>query len=395
VAEKSVCKDTHLKADPHPLEEERLDRLAAYDVLDTLPESEFDNLVALASKITGTPVSLVSLVDRDRQWFKAKTGFPDSETGLENSICAHGMGQDGIFEIRDTTQDDRTADMDIVAAAETPVRFYAGAPLVTEDGLPLGMLCVLDHTPRQLDEDQKFALRVLGDQVMAQLELRRRLKNEITIRRELEESLAERDLLAREVDHRVKNSLAMVTSFITMQMRREENLQARKVLEAAASRVSAISALHQELYLASEQGLLPLPQLAERLGNLLRQTAPAGISLEVEMEPIRVKSQQASAFSVIVNEFVTNSFKHAFRGRTEGLVRIAGRQEGPDYKLVLSDNGAGSGENEDIPTEGLGHRVIMSMARQLGSTPLFGGNCDGYRFEISIKDEIATNVAAE
>ncbi|TDH37583.1 GAF domain-containing protein [Pseudohoeflea suaedae] len=376
-----------MKADLHPREDERLERLADYDILDTLQESEFDNLVALASKITGAPVSLVSLVDRDRQWFKAKTGFPDSETGLENSICAHGMGMDGIFEISDTTKDARTADMDIVTAAESPVRFYAGAPLVSDDGLPLGMLCVLDHKPRELDEDQKFALRVLGDQVMAQLELRRRLKTEITIRRELEESLAERDLLAREVDHRVKNSLAMVTSFITMQMRREASPEAKKVLEAAAARINAISALHQELYLASEHGQVSLPQLAERLSNLLRQTAPAGVSLEVEMEPIRVQPQRATAFSVIFNEFVTNSFKHAFQGRANGLVQVIGRQEGPDYKIVLSDNGTGTGENDNATTEGLGNRVIMSMARQLGATPRFGGTRDGYRFEIAIKDD--------
>ena len=378
-----------MKADPHPREDERLDRLAAYDVLDTLPESEFDNLVTLASKITGTPVSLVSLVDRDRQWFKAKTGFPDEQTGLENSICAHGMGETGIFEIRDTTRDARTADMEIVAASETPVRFYAGAPLVSDDGLPLGMLCVIDHMPRELDEDQRFALRVLGDQVMAQLELRRRLKNEITLRRELEESLAERDLLAREVDHRVKNSLAMVTSFITMQTRRERNPEAKKVLEAAASRVSAISSLHQELYLASEHGMVSLPQLAERLAHLLRQTAPAGISLEIEMAPIRVEPPRATAFAVIFNEFVTNSFKHAFRGRKKGLVQILGRQEGADYRLTLSDDGAGTGDQDESPVEGRGKRGSLSLARPLGSTPRFGGTRDGYRFEIAIKDDIA------
>jgi GAF domain-containing protein len=260
-----------LKADPHPREEERLDRLTAYEILDTLPESEFDNLVALASRLTGAPVSLVSLIDRDRQWFKAKKGLDEDQTGLENSICAHGMSEQDIFEIEDTTADVRTADMDIVQTGENPVRFYAGAPLTTEDGMPLGMLCVLDHVPRRLDADQRFALRVLGDQVMAQLELRRRLRTEITIRRELEDSLGERDLLAREVDHRVKNSLAMVTSFLTMQMRREKNPETKKVLQSAASRVGAISSLHQELYLSSEHGLVSLPQLGERLATLLRR----------------------------------------------------------------------------------------------------------------------------
>ncbi|MAY62889.1 MAG: hypothetical protein CML29_11800 [Rhizobiales bacterium] len=378
-----------MKADPHPREEERLDRLTAYEILDTLPESEFDNLVALASKITGAPVSLVSLVDRDRQWFKAKKGLEDNQTGLENSICAHGMSQQDIFEIEDTTADHRTADMEIVRATDKPVRFYAGAPLMTEDGLPLGMLCVLDHTPRRLDEDQRFALRVLGDQVMAQLELRRRLRTEITVRRELEDSLAERDLLAREVDHRVKNSLAMVTSFLTMQMRREKNPETKKVLQSAASRVGAISSLHQELYLSSEHGFVSLPQLGERLSTLLRHAAPAGVSLEVEMAPIRVEPAKANAFAVIVNEFITNSFKHAFRGRSSGLVQIVGAQEGRDYRLRLSDDGIGMGEEQDPPAEGLGNRVIMSMARQLGSTPRFGGSREGYSFEIAIRDDIA------
>ncbi|MBW3096569.1 sensor histidine kinase [Pseudohoeflea coraliihabitans] len=381
-----------MRAEPHPREDDRLSRLDAYRILDTVPETEYDELVELASRITGTPVSLVSLIDRDRQWFKARKGFADSQTTLENSICAHGLSEDGIFEIPDTRLDPRTADMDIVTAKEDPVRFYAGAPLMTEDGLSLGMLCVLDHNPRQLTEDQRFALKVLSRQVMAQLELRRRLQESEDLSARLETALAGRDLLAREIDHRVKNSLAMVTSFLTMQKRRTQHEEARSELEAAAQRVAAISHLHHEFYSAAVDGEVALPEFAERLTSLLGETAPQNISLEVDMAPIRVEAQKASAFAIIANEFVANAFKHAFPGGEPGRILLSGRREGDRYHLAMRDNGIGSQKEAvaagpdaaDRPPRprGLGQRIILSVGRQLGGQPHLRATPEGYRFEI-------------
>lgn len=135
--------------------------LARYDILDTAPEDAFEDIVTLASRLLEMPVSLVSLVDTDRQWFKARVGFARPETALTESICAHAVRQDGLFVIPDTTRDSRTAENPLVTG-EPHVRFYAGMPLRTPEGTALGTLCVLDTRPRELSEAQGFILRTLA-----------------------------------------------------------------------------------------------------------------------------------------------------------------------------------------------------------------------------------------
>ena len=159
----------------YPNEEERLEALRRYEILDTPFEREFDDVVKLASQICDVPVSLISLVDQDRQWFKAVTGIDVRETPLDLSICLHAIQQTDIFEIPDAMHDPRFAGNALVVG-DPNFRFYSGAILQTSDGFPLGTLCVLDYQPRELTESQHFALKTLADQVMMQLELRRTLK---------------------------------------------------------------------------------------------------------------------------------------------------------------------------------------------------------------------------
>lgn len=149
--------------------------LESYAILDTEAEAEFDEIVAAASAACGMPVSLISLLDTDRQWFKAETGFGARETPLSSSICAYTAEHRDVFVIPDTTQDPRTADNPLVTGAPH-VRFYAGVPLEMADGLSLGALCVLDTKPNQLTSAQILILRTLARQAMTALELRRSLK---------------------------------------------------------------------------------------------------------------------------------------------------------------------------------------------------------------------------
>jgi len=164
-----------MRAQFHPKERERLETLRSYDVLDTPQEADFNDLVALAADICGTPISLVSLVDESRQWFKASFGVDVQETPLEVSICSHTILQGGLFEVPDASQDERFKDNPLVAG-EPGLRFYAGVTLMAENGLPLGALCVLDTVPRQLDRRQRMALKVLGREVMTQLDLRHKVR---------------------------------------------------------------------------------------------------------------------------------------------------------------------------------------------------------------------------
>ena len=153
-------------------EESRLAALRSYNILDTLPEADFDDIVHLVSTLCDVPVALISLVDKDRQWFKARKGFDFTQTSRDMSFCAHALGPDHLFLVPDAMLDTRFAANPLVTGGPQ-VRFYAGAPLVTSEGKTLGTLCVLDSKPRTLTDKQQEALRTLSHQVMAQFELRR------------------------------------------------------------------------------------------------------------------------------------------------------------------------------------------------------------------------------
>ena len=150
---------------------ERLHALYQYQILDTEAEKEFDELVQLASQICKVPVSIISLIDQERQWSKAKVGFEAEETPRDVSFCAHAIHQDEVFMINDTTIDERFSDHPAVIS-DPNIRFYAGKPLVNPQGYRLGTLCVIDYHPRELDEQQIIALQTLSRQAVRLLEFR-------------------------------------------------------------------------------------------------------------------------------------------------------------------------------------------------------------------------------
>jgi anti-sigma regulatory factor (Ser/Thr protein kinase) len=163
----------------------RLAALRRYRILDTDPERAFDDLALLASRVCGTPIALITLVDADRQWFKSRVGLSTTETSRSVSFCSHAIEQRELFVVPDAHQD-QTFRNNPSVTGDPHIRFYAGAPLITPDGHALGTLCVIDRVPRTLTPDQVEALQVLKRQAEMQLELRANLN-------ELEEALVARD----------------------------------------------------------------------------------------------------------------------------------------------------------------------------------------------------------
>jgi GAF domain-containing protein len=154
------------------LEDERLAALQRYEVLDTAPEQAFDELAFLAGTICATPVALITFVDADRQWFKARIGLSTSETPRDVAFCARTILGRDLMVITDTHRDARFRDNPLVTGAPY-IRFYAGAPLRTSEEMALGSLCVIDYVPRVLSQEQRLALKSLGRLVVLQLDARR------------------------------------------------------------------------------------------------------------------------------------------------------------------------------------------------------------------------------
>jgi GAF domain-containing protein len=176
---------------PIPVDEAiRLDALRAYQILDTEPDASFDDITKLASLLCGAPIALVSFVDENRQWFKARVGLDKIETDRCMSICAWAILDDQLFEVPDTLADARFAHTALVVG-EPYIRFYAGMPLRSSEGMMLGTLCVIDVKPRTLCETQREGLRALARQVSG-------LLDGMVVRRRLAEALATLDVFDRD-----------------------------------------------------------------------------------------------------------------------------------------------------------------------------------------------------
>lgn len=178
-----------ISAPVHPDESARLQDLIRLEVLDTEDEAAFDDITQLASIICGTNISLISLVDTDRQWFKSKVGLGAAETGRDIAFCSHAILQEQVFEVSDTLEDKRFSDNPLVTD-DPSIRFYAGAPLITDNGFPIGTLCVIDQDPKTLTADQTLALKTLAKQVISQLELRLHNRQLARMQKEQEQLLA-------------------------------------------------------------------------------------------------------------------------------------------------------------------------------------------------------------
>ncbi|WP_344695923.1 sensor histidine kinase [Sphingomonas rosea] len=346
----------------------RLGVLRSYNILDTPRERDFDDIVTLAARLCDVPVSLVSLVDADRQWFKAEVGLGCSETPLESSICAHVIRENDFVEIPDTHADERTRDNPL-CAGEDGMRFYAGALLRTAAGVPLGTLCVLDRKPRTLTPLQRDALEVLARQVMTQIELRQVIASEAVLRNEM--------------DHRIKNSLSTVAAFVRLERRSEEDPHAGQVLDRVAQQIDTVSLLHRHLSDGSQRRV----DLAAYLGEVVKlidQSQPPAVSVTGQFDPLDVEAREAANLGTIVNELAANAVKHSV-GDGKGAIIFRGEAlEGGRYRLTCQDTGSRPATTEPRSRTGIGLRLIAHSAQQLSGTVTSGHDGEGYRTEIIV-----------
>jgi anti-sigma regulatory factor (Ser/Thr protein kinase) len=280
----------------------RLAALRRYRILDTEPERAFDDLALLASQICSTPIALITLVDADRQWFKARVGLTVTETARSISFCSQAIQQPDLFIVADAMHDERFRDNPLVASPPH-VRFYAGAPLVTPDGHALGTLCVVDCIPRTLTAEQQTALEVLKRQVVAQLELRRNLQ-------ELAEALRERDRAEAEQTELVGQ------------------------LRGALDHVQQLSALLP--YCSTCELNMVVPARPAEIG-----TVTEGV-VRVLRDAAHVDESKQLAIELALQEALANAIRHGCKGDPEKQVQCCVTCEATgDVLIVVRDPGEG------------------------------------------------------
>ena len=381
---------------PVPVNEvARLAALRSYGILDTPIEGAFDDVTRIAALICGAPIAVVNFIDSGRQWFKSEIGLGLREMPLGPSICAHAILQNELFIVGDTTQDSRFSANPLVTG-DPGLRFYAGAPLLTPDGLTLGTVCVLDMQPRVLSDEQSLALKALARQVMAQLELRKAL------------------VLAERAAGFQKRLLAIVGldlktplrsgGYAIEKVRREVGPELQKRLTVASDAFAQIDSEFNKLVaLATTDEADGVPRTREfSLDSVLdpllvpwRAIAQRkGLSLRYVRSSAVVESQP-ELLATIVGNFISNAIKYTEKGsvligcrRRHGSVVVEVIDTGVGIESARADVIFNAFQQGDPSSEGLGlglwiasrTAAMLGHAVRMQSWP----GC-GTRFELELR----------
>jgi two-component sensor histidine kinase len=277
-------------------------------------------------------------------------------------------------------------------AGEFGLRLYVGVPLRTHDGFNLGTLCVIDREPHPVPESQIAQLKTLASIIMDQMELRLSARRAIAdLSRTVDEkeaALRRAELMAKEIDHRVMNSLQLVSGLLDMQSRGVGSSETAEQLALASSRVATIAQVHRHIY-QSDGGVdkVGCKGYLERLCAELSRTLPSAESdaIAVVSDYVELPTAQIVPLGLIVNELVTNSVKHGASRITVSFIREATG----GYVLTVTDDGTGLPADFDpASTPGFGMKVLSALARQLGGELRFGGasSVSGANFSIHVAE---------
>lgn len=321
-----------------------------YDILDTPSDGAFDRITAIAARRFGVPISIVSIVDTDRIWFKSHHGVEISEIGRDPGLCASAILTAGPHIVLDARTDPHALANPLVAS-EFGLQFYAGMPLRTSDGFNLGTLCVIDKVPRPITKEQIADLQDLAAVVMDQIELRLAART----------ALSRAEVMAREIDHRVMNSLQFISGLLNMQSRRSNLSDPAEELRLAAQRVAAVARVHRNLYLSEADETVScvsfIVRLCEDLSSILGKQVKAHVADGV------VSTDKVASVGLITNELVTNAAKHG-----AGVIEVHYEIQDKTHQVRVCDEGGGLPPGFDVQggRGGLGMKVVAALAGQLG-----------------------------
>ena len=344
---------------------DRLSELKEYRIMDTIPESDFDDITMLASQICGTPISLVSLVDEKRQWFKSHHGLSVRETPRELAFCAHAINTAGqIFIVNDSRDDVRFYDNPLVIG-EPHVIFYAGVPLVTPGGNPLGTLCVIDSRPRELADSQLRALQALTSQVMCQLELRKKNSMMNLMYDELVNNYNDIEQFAAIAAHDLRSPLHNITSLIDFFLDdNQDKISENGIIYLGHIKTSSLQLTRlidsileyskSTQVIATQKTEFSLYGMVEEIIQLLKP--PLNISVLFPDKGASLVASRVALKQVLLN-LINNAIK--YNNRVGAEIRISFAEVPEYYHISVADNGEG------IPAEHLGNIFDLFKAVKL------------------------------
>lgn len=327
----------------HPEETYRIEELLRYEVLDTEDEKALDDLTELASVICGTSISLISLVDKDRQWFKSRVGLSAQETPREIAFCSHAILQDEIFEIPDALEDKRFLDNPLVTGAPD-IRFYAGMPLISSSGMPIGTLCVIDTVPKKLDKKQQLALNTLAKQVISQLELR--LHN-----RHLQRIQEDHKKILAVMSHDLRSPFNGILGLSKILHKNAETLEPKVIAEMADGILESSLNVYQLLdeilqWSLSQLGAVNVEMKTITLDPLIRETihlmeesfSLKKLNIKHVLNENAVVMADSNLTKTIIRNLLANAIKYT---PDEGNIQIETRLFEGVFQLVITDTGEG------------------------------------------------------
>jgi len=332
-------------------EKERIENLKSYAILDTLPEKEYDEITFLASQICGTPISLISLIDETRQWFKSHHGLQATETPKEYAFCAHAINdQDKILIVPDSRIDERFHDNPLVT--DNPyVIFYAGIPLVSQKGYSLGTLCVIDNVPRKLDETQILSLKSLANQLVKLMELRISLIEIDKSRLQLKELNATKDKLFSIIGHDLAGPLGSFKSLVEYMISDFDLSDTKTIIEylniMQKSANSTYDLLENLLAWAKSQRneIIYAPDKVE-----IKKIVSLTIDLFVELTKIKeillidnipektIVFADKNMLMTVLRNLISNAIKFTPKGKQ---IHIFAERTDNEYVITIKDEGTG------------------------------------------------------
>lgn len=331
-------------------EAERQQKLEEYNILDTLPEDEFDSLVELAAMLTGSPISLMNLLSYDRLWTKAAHGMDISSTPRSESVCQYTILNEGNFEIENLAEDNRFLHMPYVKN-DPNLRSYSGYPLRTSDGYNIGALCVLDTKSKKLTEEQKKGLQTVANEIVARLELRKK-------QHELEQLNREKDHFLRAVNHDIKsplNGIVSSTHYLQNMWEGDEEeldqilsmieLSGRKLINYTSELVS--NSMEQgELKLILDQ--VEIEALVQDLIDIYKPLANAkGVNINAHFSTPGTFHLDSEKFKLVISNLLSNALKFCREGDNITLDMKTSGNDNKTLNIHISDTGIG------IPAEHL------------------------------------------